>query len=58
MTHLLKYLQGNECLSKKNHVVGTVDKALFSHYLNSKANLSIIFNKALKIHLVKLHCYL
>lgn len=58
MTQMLTYLQGSECMFKNNHAVGTVEKALVLHYHNSKANLSILFNKALKTHLVKLHCYL
>lgn len=50
--------QGSECMFQTNHAVGTVDKASGLHYNNSKANLSVIFNKALKTHLVKLHRYL
>lgn len=58
MVQMLTYLQGRKCMFKNNHAAATVDITLVLYYQNSKANLSVIFNKALKTHRVTLHSYL
>ena len=54
-TQMLMYLRGSESRFKNNHTVDTAGKTL--NYHNSKANPSVIFNKAFKIYVVKLHLF-
>lgn len=58
MVQMLTHLKGRKRMCKNNRVVATVDITLVFYYHNSKANLSVILNKALKTHLVTSRSYL
>lgn len=52
MMQVLMYMQHSESRLKNNHSVDTVGKTLVLHYHNSKAHLSVIVNKTLKMCLL------